>query len=372
MPRKPQPPKEKQLSFLYWSTILFCFFACLALYLFCPTTHLNEPLNQYRKAISSYSFGSQAYRSKTLTFIRSINENYPVSDNGDIEVSVSKSVKRENRNISIGNNWKYSYYINDKELGRGTTVYINLFTPNNIRTKIIEQDPSYNDVGTTEENVTFSLNDLVAGKTINHTVQVSEYRGGVKSNTGGVKFNVSYTIKLKKKLQYPFLKEVTHNPILYIGFSVIIILTILFGSFYIYRKKNQYQEEYKQYQHALEQYESERNTFIQTIKGKSIQKLAGVPDGVIFTKDDLPYNSIGNSKYGTFTLYITPSGHCFHTNRTCIKSKNIIVTNLVKVSGRYPCSKCAKGFDNRIPVWYKQYLEYKAKIKYYEISEYID
>ena len=372
MQTKPKPPKKKQLGISYWSAIIFCFLACLALYRFCPTTHISEPLSQYKQAISSYSYGSQAYRSKTLEFIRSINENYPVSDSGDIEVSISKSVKRENRNISIGSDWKYYYYINDVEFHRGTTISINLFKPNNIRTKIIEQDPTYNDVGTTEDSISFSLDDLIAGKTITQTVEVSEYRGGVRSNTGGVKFNVSYTIKLKKKLQYPFLKEVTRNPFLYIGFSVIIIFAILIESIYIRRKKNQYQKEYEQYEHTLEQFESEKKAFIQTLNGFSIRELAGVPNGVFFTKDNLPYNSKSNEKFGTFTLYITPKGYCFHTDKTCPKSYNVIPINLVKVASRKPCIKCAKGYNCKIPSWYTAYLEYLMKIKNYEITDYIE
>ncbi len=378
MTNKPTPPKQNTISSsTYFCAIVLLLVACYGLYFFWTKSQAsvlyNERFSDYKRNVVNQSIDSSTYRSETLKFIRSVNKDYPIDDSGNIDIAVSTSHKIIDSKGSVGSDYYYSFSINDNPTRNNTSVSINLFKPLKIYTKIVESDPSISDVGTAEDTFHFQFSRLLEGLEIKQEVLVRE-SGGSKNSGSYDLFHVTYIIKPKKQLTYSFdfLNTVSRTPALYLGFAL--FLTIALFILHIIKKKISIinEKNVNQYKKKLEQYESERNAFIQAINGKSIRELAGVPDGVFFTKEGLPYDTVGSSKYGTFTLYITPSGYCFHTDRTCIKSKNVIATNLVTVSGRNPCSKCAKSFDIRIPVWYNLYRDYKEKIKHYEITEYIE
>ena len=375
---KPTPPKHKEISsFTYFSAFLLFFVACYGLYYLWTNNKAdvlyNERLSDYRRSVANNSIESQTYRSETINFIRSVDKNYPIDNNGNIDVVVTTSHRIIDSKGSVGSDYYYSFSINGNSTRNNTNASINLFKPIKLYTKIVESDPSISDVGTAEDSIPFQFSRLLEGIEINQDVLVME-SGGTRNSGSYDLFRVTYIIKPKKKLTYTFdfLNTIFDTPVLYLGFGL--FLTITLSVLHIKRKKTQLINANfdNQYKRELEQYESERDVFIQTIKGKSIRKLAGVPAGVSFTKDDLPYDSDNHSKYGSFTLYITPSGTCYHTDKTCPRSHNVIPINLVKASDRKPCNRCAKGYDGKLPSWYTTYIEYKKKIKHYEITDYFD
>lgn len=108
--------------------------------------------------------------------------------------------------------------------------------------------------------------------------------------------------------------------------------------------------------------DAERNEFLKKHGEKTPREFAKVPKSVSFTKDNLPYDSNTEEKYGTFTLYMAPSGKCFHRDPACCRSGNVKTYNLVELAGKVkPCSKCAKDYYDKIPPWYPKYTEYIEK-----------
>lgn len=76
-----------------------------------------------------------------------------------------------------------------------------------------------------------------------------------------------------------------------------------------------------------------------------------------------------DQKYGSYTLYVSSSGACFHKKKGCCSAS--IPVHIFEISKQYrPCSKCCKGaFPNfDIPQWYSDYIKLKKKCTYYGID----
>lgn len=84
-----------------------------------------------------------------------------------------------------------------------------------------------------------------------------------------------------------------------------------------------------------------------------------IPAGT-YIRCGLPYSK-GSGKYGAYTVYTTPTGSCYHTNRNCARSSNLQENNIVSISILYrPCSRCVKKKLDL--TWYREYSRIK-KIK---------
>ena len=75
-----------------------------------------------------------------------------------------------------------------------------------------------------------------------------------------------------------------------------------------------------------------------------------------FIENGLPKTK-GYGKYGLYTVYITPTGKCYHQHKSCSKSLHLTATHILFVSPKLrPCSKC---FKRQIPdlQWYEKYKQ---------------
>lgn len=90
------------------------------------------------------------------------------------------------------------------------------------------------------------------------------------------------------------------------------------------------------------------------------------PPGV-FIVDNLPATN-HHHKYGLYSVYVTPTGNCYHRRKSCA-GKTAQLTNLYLVyKKRYPCSICCKEYKpNTDFTWYEKYLEIIETKKKYKI-----
>lgn len=52
--------------------------------------------------------------------------------------------------------------------------------------------------------------------------------------------------------------------------------------------------------------------------GKTIREVANVPQNITFI-NGLPCDNIGNQEYGSYTVYLTQSGSCYHEKRDAVR-----------------------------------------------------
>ena len=261
-----------------------------------------------------------------------------------------------------------------------TLVSINIFGGLEILTEIREIDPSSDDVGKGKNVLFINFPELNNGMIVNQTIHVREYYG---TNAGNeAVFDVTYYLKPTQVLplsptqveafpKRPLIPETPEKAdykaslsdiieqyniwIIILGAVIISICIIIIHKFF----------------KARAVYNSVRNDLIKELSDKSIQEIAHVPDSIFFTDKDLPYTKGEEGLYGIFTLYVTKTGHCYHTIKTCSKSLNLIEINWYSPSLKYnykPCIKCAKNVNLDKPEWYIKYLEIKEKCKYFKIK----
>ena len=403
MEQKPISPQKEHVSVVTYLFAIVFFIIAVNTYVnkWCEQREdelYNSNLLQYKNAASKYSSELYKYQTETIAHILSINSSYPIRQNGSIPVEISVQCNRETNSQYIGSELSYYFKVNGTSIQphRATAVYINPFQEITFESEIIENDPSDDDVGQKKEKAFFNF--LEINKGINHT-DVVRVRENYGLEAGHVAiFQVTYTITPKVKLyltdeqknsfpERPLLPEepskgdysiefwsaVKEESDIHTGIAIIAIVDFAFIVFMIISKHLANKKNEANYIKAMNDYDANRINFTDSISGQSIRELAGVPDTVSFTSEELPYDSSQGKKYGSFTLYITPSGNCYHTDMKCCRSNKTMAVNLVKLSNRYkPCSKCAKDFDCEIPSWYLSYMEYKRKIKQYEIKDYIE
>lgn len=84
-----------------------------------------------------------------------------------------------------------------------------------------------------------------------------------------------------------------------------------------------------------------------------------LPDGVSITKNGYP--ALGyvddDFPYGKYTVYITPSGNCYHKSRYC---KYVTLASAVCVLSamrtKKPCACCTRRKAKPVPQWYLNFL----------------
>ena len=406
-PEKPSEPQEDRLSTSFFVVCFVCFIILSSIFVFLWSRYKEKQL--YQNAVASYNqtiAGRESelkqYLDVTYRLIKSIDPNYKVSATGDIFYDVTVKCEKDQKSQYIGSEMSYYFDVNGNQVSQHKDSSINLCMAANtvITTKIIEDDPASDDVGYEVDSFPLGFIALNDGVELQHTVRVSESFG---LDAGHVAiYHITYSIKPKQLLrltqtqrkqfpQYPVLPEKPLETDFRIGFfeaimeySVVdIAIAVIFALFIVriivsvcrvkannQRARTEYNGKMKNYNHLMEVYKTERETFIRHISGKSIRKLAGVPDNVFFTDDLLPYTKGDNRLYGDFTVYVTIYGKCYHKKKGCCGAYG--QENLIKIlrdHHMFHCSRCYTGDSDQIPSWYEAYLDYRKRIDFYEITE---
>lgn len=98
-----------------------------------------------------------------------------------------------------------------------------------------------------------------------------------------------------------------------------------------------------------------------------------IPKGVTLLSDGTPIHGQANRSYpyGTYTVFISPSGCKFHTNNRCYR--NVTAIHLFKLPHGYtPCKNCANGIQYPVvrPEWYTEIMSRKRNQPQSETASY--
>ena len=111
-------------------------------------------------------------------------------------------------------------------------------------------------------------------------------------------------------------------------------------------------------QEQIKQWEQDRLQFLERMSGRTIKEVAGVPSQIEFV-NNLPVDRIDHNdeEYGSYTVYVSHNGHCYHSKRGCSSSN--IPRHIFQIHANYrPCKRCFRQ-PIPIPQWYTDYLELK-------------
>lgn len=304
---------------------------------------------------------------------------YPVDN--QISVKITYDIDYIGGSGSIGNEWTYEHYLDDEEFENGDVIIVNAKTPFTIKSRFIERD-GINDVGETiSSQYRYSDNDNYKKTlTISQKVHVVE-QGGRKYAGSTADFKATYKLErvVPESMGYLDIFLYTSNDAEYYLCMLLICGQILCAVFVIFvlitgRNKLIYAEEQEKIK-ATQKLEEERQrkereflegkkAFIESLKGQSIRQAAGVPTNIAFV-NGLPKDD-NNSEYGSFTVYCTNNGSCYHDKKGCCSARRPMHYFDAKKKFR-PCSKCCTK-KRSIPKWYIDYVNIKNKAKYYKIE----
>ena len=396
MHEKPLLPKQKSIKLFDYITAVV-FFLIISFIFVVVWEQYNQnavykaELQKYKQLERRQAEEITKYKKEVIQYIHSIDSGYDIDSSGAIPVIISVSKNRDAKAQYIGSEMSYSYTVNGTRVNNGTTMRINLFKEIVFQTEIREDDAASDDVGREKTSQTYTFLDINKGIQLKQTVNVRERYG---RDAGHVDiYNVEYTIMPTQTLklsvsqrehfpQYPIMpsepqkKEYkmsifeTIESIAAVRTGIIIIFILFAVGFmiYVYKIRQENAKKMSQYKRSLDEYEAEKESFAHSLAGKTIREVAGVPDFVFFTKDDLPYTIGDERKYGAFTVYVAPSGNCFHIEKLCCRSAGVRHVHMYRASQRYrPCNLCAKNYIIEKPSWDMKYLELKEKCKHYEI-----
>lgn len=151
-----------------------------------------------------------------------------------------------------------------------------------------------------------------------------------------------------------------------------IIIPAAFGVIYIAyigisnvvdRKRKMEEQKAAEEQRRLKK-EQDKAEFIHFMNGRKIREIAQVPANIKFV-NGLPVDN-NNSSYGSFTVYLSKNGKCFHQRQGCCSAR--YSAHFVKIRNKYsPCSKCCTK-DYNVPSWYTTYMDLKGRARYFEIE----
>lgn len=127
-----------------------------------------------------------------------------------------------------------------------------------------------------------------------------------------------------------------------------------------YKKKQEEEREEKKRVEAVR-----KENWLAKYAGKDIAKLAKMPEDAYFV-EGLPATR-GKTKYGNYTVYVAPTGKCFHQLSTCGGARNLICSNYALNYNRLPCKKCVKGIPEI--QWYKDYMKILSEKKELQITD---
>lgn len=331
---------------------------------------------------------------------------YPTDE--QIHFRVNYSVERIETAGSLGHDLSYSHYLNEKAFSSGDLFSYNVYTPLKFSTVIVEHD-QIDDVGEGfTKTFRFSENhNYTHPFTVStDTIRVKE-KGG-RNNAGSYSdFVVSYTLTriipedtsffslylLESPSETYHLRYSLLIAEAFIG--VVCIFALVIG---IPRRKSviealKLQQEQEDLERARQRQlaivtakrekeqrlaqeaamqlrikaekaakkEEEKATFILNLDGKTIRQAAGVPNNIRYL-NGLPVDN-NNSQFGSFTVYRSKSGNCYHEQSGCCSAH--IPMHIFNAKPRYkPCSKCVREQKYKYaPYWHSKYMELTRKCK---------
>lgn len=330
-----------------------------------------------------------------INIMHSVHEkDYLVSCPVDNKISarISCDVDRVGGTGSIGKEWTYKHFLNDKEFENGEVVVINVKSSFTITSECIERD-SIPDVGTTtsKQIVYPQGGDYKKPLIISQKVHVVE-KGGRRYAGSTADFVVTYTITrvIPTTMGYWEVFLHTSNDTEYF-FCVLLIVGLMLSSVCVVfvlvkgnrkkayieeqervRKKQEAelernriaQELEKERQRKEREFLTGRAGFLESLQGQSIRQAAGVPNHISFVKG-LPKDN-NDALYGSFTVYCSTNGSCYHDRMGCCSARRPMHYFNVKKKLR-PCSKCCTK-QRTIPQWYTDYNALINQAKRYRID----
>lgn len=277
-----------------------------------------------------------------------------------IGLQITYDVDRIGGSGSVGSEWSYHHYFNDVEFDFGDTVEIRASDPFVIRSRFVESD-AISDIGESvskpivicqehQENRQFIIENNVLVKEI----------GGRKYAGSYAEFTATYYAKLVMPPSLSFWDVYLQTCGDLVGWLLIIgQVTCLFIVAYIIVEGTHRKEKAKAQERLAQERkkQEERELFIKSLGGKTIREVAGVPEHVTY-EGDLPKDN-NNQRFGSFTVYITQRGACFHRTQGCCAARFPIHIFVAKKRYR-PCTKCCTVAYS-IPDWHNKYTELKNK-----------
>lgn len=295
---------------------------------------------------------------------------------------ITIDTKRTGGSGSVGGEWSYQHYINNTKVKNGDIVEINIAEPFTITSTFTEHD-SIDDVGsTTSKKFNFENNTgNQKSITITNSVKVSE-NGGRRNSGSYAKFLAEYKISKTNTAKNSSIIKIL--PVYFSFFdvyfftrntaeTVILWGTLLFGlgniSYVVFlfraSKKRELQLEAERKAEEERKFQAEKREFIASLGGKSLRDFAGVPANIIY-RNGKPVDN-NNKEFGSFTVYLSSSGKCFHGTQGCCSAYRPYHFFDAKRYYR-PCSKCYHIY-REIPQWHTDYQNIKTTAHRYGIEE---
>ena len=288
-----------------------------------------------------------------------------------ISLRITADVKRTGGSGSLGDELSYKHEINNTSFKTGEVVEISTKKPFTITSTITEYD-DVSDVGTTtsREYTLGRSGDYSEEISLSNNVKVAE-RGGRKNSGAYATFSVKYVISrvLPKDCTFFDIYFFTNNEnesIFLWGVLLLGIGCIAFIAFVIYSgKKREAQLEAEKKAEEERKFQEEKRAFIASLRGRRLRDAAGVPPHIVY-QNGKPIDN-NNAEYGTFTVYLSSSGKCFHGSKGCCSAYRPAHYFTARRSYR-PCSKCGCRYHN-IPDWHTKYMELKTAARKYGVDE---
>lgn len=131
------------------------------------------------------------------------------------------------------------------------------------------------------------------------------------------------------------------------------VVAIGLAGFSAINNKRQREKEEEERREKEEKLRNDRASFRTDLNGQRIRDKAGVPSDIYFYEGYPKDNN--NRKYGSYTVYVSSNGNCYHKTQGCCSARNPI--HSFKAVNRYrPCSKCCDTVI-RVPEWYNKYVK---------------
>lgn len=297
--------------------------------------------------------GNLVYSANANNYLAS----YPADDY--ISVKLRCDIERVGGSGSIGDQWSYYHYYNQTEFKDGDTLTVKATLPFTITSKFVEHD-AIPDVGVTKSRLLrfFENGNYDRTLTISQLVHVEE-RGGRRYAGSTANFRATYTLERVipstmsywDMLLYDSDKSDFNFGYVLVGGHIFCLLFVVFIIFVGKKRKAALEKQ----QRIVEQQkrQAEKNAFIKRLEGKSVRELAGVPSNIEFV-DNLPKDN-RYGYYGSFTVYRTSNGSCYHEIKGCCSAIFPVHYFMVEKQLR-PCSKCCHE-RRKVPSWYTKYID---------------
>lgn len=273
-----------------------------------------------------------------------------IPHDNQLSFRITYNIEHVQSSGNVGSDWIYNHYLNDQEFKNGDILTVPANKKMYIRSEFIESD-LIPDVGETT-NFAFQVTSKNCSQTHIITNKVRVYEIGGRRNAGAyVDYLVTYSAKRVPPPSLYFWGVFFSTP----GKSGVLFLCCLMLAFIaeiaLIKRAFFWGREMKAEREALE-HQKRLDDFLAILNGRSIRDAAGVPSNITF-EEGLPKKDDSPEKYGSYTVFISSSGRCYHEKKGC--SSAYTPLHRFNAVGRYrPCSKCCLGSDP-VPQWHITY-----------------